>query len=242
MKNINRRNWSLDGNKASVSLMNLHAKFEVLKNDNSIYYQLVVTDSNMDTLTFNFYTLEDVISFTENVVSECRTKEDVLNQYQQMYEEGEFRLPGGMKPPKKNKISLTPNEVDEALVGYFGEGKDYRISVKDEEPYIDFEGNPKVPIYLVEHIDFEGAKKEISYMLTDSDIKHALAHYIDFYGYDLEDFKYIGGIHHTGYFFDEDKPYYEGIELTVKEKQKEQPKKLKKTKNKKNDIMKKKEV
>lgn len=228
MKNIELNHWGVENNKASISLSHLHAKFNVLKNDEYIYFQLIVTDSNMQTLTFNFYTLEDVITFTENVVSKCWINEEVTSKYQQMLDDGEFRLPGGMKAPKKEKITLTPNDVDEALIGYFGDGKNYRVSVR-EELSVDFHGNPKILFYLTEHLDQERIKNE--YLLTESDLKTALAHYVDFYGYDLNGFKYIGGVHRVGYYFDEDTPHYEGIELKVtpKEKVQESPKKLIKT-------------
>jgi len=221
MKNIEFNNWSVINDKASISLSHLHAKFNVLKNDKFIYFQLTVTDSNMQTITFNFYTLEDVISFTENVVSKCWTNEEVITRYQQMFENGEFRLPGGLKPPKKEKITLTPDEVGKAIIGYFGDGKDYRVSVRDKLS-VDFYGNPKMNFYLIEHLDYDGIKKDIEHLLTDGDIKIALANYVDFYGYDLDNFKYIVGFDRTGYYFDEDTPHYEGIELRVTHREKEQ--------------------
>ncbi len=227
MKNINLGHWGVSGNSATISLPHLHAKFNVLKNDTFIYFQLIVTDSSMETLDLNFYTLEDVIMFTEDVVNKCFSKEDVLDKYQQMCKGGVFRLSGGMKPPKGNTITLTPDEVNQAIIEYFGSKKNYRISVK-EQVYIDFYGQQQINFYLTEHLDYDGIKKDIKCMLTEGDIKNALSAYVDFYSYELIDFKYIGGIHRTGYYFDEDTPYYEGIKLNVKQKNISNGKRLKK--------------
>lgn len=227
MKNINLSNWSVSVNIATVSLPSLHSKVSILKNTEFIYFQLTVTDSNMEILTFNFNTLEDVIMFTEDVVYKCSSKEEVLDKYQQMYKEGLFRLPGGIKTPKRNTITLTPDEVDQAIIEYFGSGKSYRISVK-EKVYLDFHGQQQISFYLTEHLDYDGIKKDIGYMLTEDCIKNALSAYVEFYGYELVDFKYVGGIHKVGYYFDEDTPYYEGIMLNVKQKDVSNKKRLKK--------------
>lgn len=220
MKSINLDHWFVSGNNLSISLLNLHANIKVLKNDKFIYYQLVVTDRNMETLVFNFYTLEDVLSFTIDVVSKCKTRKEVLEKYEMMYEEGMFSLPGGMKKPKNETIYLNRDEVEDALVNHFGKGKNYSVSI-DEEMYLDFKGNPKISFYLTEHLDYDGIKKDIRYMLTESDIKNALEDYVNHYGYELNNFKYVGGVHRVGYCFDEDTPYYEGIKLKVSQKNNE---------------------
>ncbi len=231
MKNIEFNNWSINNNKASISLLHLHAEFNVLTNDKSIYFQLIVTDSNVKTTTFNFYTLEDVISFTEDIVSKCMTNEEVTILYKQMLENGDFRLPCGLKTPKKGKITLTPFDVDEAITRYFGNGKNYRVSVR-EKLSTDFYGNSKILFYLIEHLEYNGFKKDIEYLLTDGDLKKALSNYADSYGYDLDNFQYIGDINKPGYYFGEDTLNYEGIELKVthREKNEEDVKKLVKTK------------
>ena len=58
-------------------------------------------------------------------------------------------------------------------------------------------------------------------MLTEDDLRRVLSHYADSFNYDLEDYKYIGGIHRVGYYFSEDTPHYDGIKLFVKEKNNE---------------------
>ena len=218
MEFITLDHFGVDGNKASISLPHLHAQFNVLKTDEYIYYQLIVNDSNMKEITMKFYTLEDVIGFIQNVVSNSWTNEEVLNKYNEMKEEGKLRLPGGLQPPQKGKIKVSPDEIEYAIIDYFGSGKDYKVSVR-EDLYVDEERNPQIKFYLVEH--YEDINKNIEYLLTETDLKRALANYISDNGYQLNDFKYIGGVRKFGYFVDKDMAYFEGIELSVSEKVKE---------------------
>ena len=216
MEFITLDHWGIEGNKASISLPHLHAQFNVLKGEGYIYYQLVVNDSEMKKITMNFYTLEDVTGFIQNVVSNSWTNEEVLEKYNEMKEEGKFRLPGGLQPPQKGKMRISPDEIEYAIIDYFGSGKDFKVSVR-EDLYVDEKRNPQIKFYLVEHYD--DINKKIEYLLTETDLKRALANYISDRGYELNDFKYIGGVRKFGYFVDEDKAYFEGIELSVSEKE-----------------------
>ena len=56
--------------------------------------------------------------------------------------------------------------------------------------------------------------------LNYNDIFIPLKKYADSSGYELNSFKYCGGIRHVGYFTDEDTPYFAGIRLFMKEKNK----------------------
>lgn len=208
--------WTVDGNKASIALPHLYAQFNILKNEEYIYYQLVLNDSDMKQITMNFYTLEDVTGFIQNVVSNCKTNEKVLEKYNEMKEEGKFRLPGGLQPPQKGKMKVSPDEIEYAIIDYFGSGKDYKVSVR-EDLYVDEKRTPQIKFYLVEH--YEDLNKKIEYLLTETDLKRALANYISAQGYELINFKYIGGVRRVGYFVDEDTAYFEGIELSVSEKE-----------------------
>ena len=218
MEFITLDHWGVDGNKASIALPHLHAQFNVLKTDEYIYYQLVVNDSDMKQITMNFYTIEDVMGFIQNVVSNSWTNKEVLDRYNEMKEEGKFRLPRGLKQPQKGKIMLSPDDIEEAIIQYFGNGKDYKVSVR-EDLYVDDNRSPQIKFYLIEH--FDEINKDIEYLLTETDLKMSLANYISDNGYDLNDFKYVGGVRKVGYFVDEDMAYFEGIELNVSEKVKD---------------------
>ena len=76
---------------------------------------------------------------------------------------------------------------------------------------------------LIQHLRNDIHKKEkIMHLLTDTNtqLKNALNNYVKTYNYEVIDFKYIGGVHKVGYFIEEDTPYYDGIQLNVKKKEK----------------------
>ncbi len=219
MKNINLKNWIIDGNNASVSLMNLYANVSVLKNDDYIFYELTVTENNMKSINLKFYSLEDVVFFVEDNIKKCFTNQEVMDKYQNMKDEGLFSFPGGIKTPKGNTISLTPDEVDAVLFDYYAKEKSYRVSI-NEEHYINADGEHDIAFYMTKHINNNGIKKDFKYMLSKTDIKKALLDYINYYNYELADDDYK-----INYFKDGDF-HYDGIILNVKEKEK--PKVLKK--------------
>ena len=207
-------------NQISISLMRFYVRIKICHNKEDLIFPLEVYSDSKLLLSFNFYNLEDAISFTQKVINKCRTKEEIGKKYKEMFINNEFALPKGMKKEEDNKIALIAEEVEQAIIEYFSSGKNYRISVQ-EELTID-NGNPHINFYLIEHLDYDGIKKDYKTCLTRGDLQNALSSYIEFYGYELIDFKYMGGVHHVGYYCDEDTPYYEGIELTVKEKKKDQ--------------------
>ena len=216
MEYITLNHWDVDRNKASISLPHLYASFNVLKDGEYIYYQLEVNDRDLKKITMDFYTLEDVMGFVQKVVSKSRTNEEVLNKYNEMKEDEQFRLPGGLKAPEKGKIIVSSDEIKEAITEYYDIGKNYKVSVR-EDTYVDYNGNPQINYYLVEH--YYNKNREFEYKLTKTDIKKVLANYIGKNGYELNDFKYLGGVHRVGYFIDEDTVYFEGIELNVSKKE-----------------------
>ncbi len=192
MENITLNHWEVERNKVSIALSHLNASFSVLKDGEYIYYQLEVNDRDMKKITMDFYTLEDVMGFIQNIVSKSRTNEEVLNKYNEMKENEQFRLPGGLKTPEKGKIIVSPEEIKEAITDYYDVGKNYKVSVR-EDIYVDYNGHPQINYYLVEH--YYNKNREFESMLTGTDIKKALANYIGKNGYDVNDFKYIGGVH-----------------------------------------------
>ncbi len=219
MKKIDLDHWGIADNKASISLLHLHAKFDVFKNDEYVFYRVIITDNKMKTLTFNFYTLEDTFYFIEDVVSKSWTLDEVVSRYQELFNIGSFSLPGGMKPPKKDIISLNEDQIDKILGDYFGDGKCYDVSIS-HEPFINYAGEPEVTYYITEHIKMNDILKDYQYALTIGDIDNAMSAYVEKNGYELVDFKFVGGVHRVGYTFDEDTAYYEGMELRVTKKEK----------------------
>jgi len=221
MEYIKLNNWCIDANKAVIALLRFHVELNILKKDNCILFKLTVTDSDMENITFNFYSLEDAISFTQETISKCSTKDEIRKEYQKKIEKGEFRLPGGIKPPKSEKLLLNKNEVDEILIDYYSKGKNYSVSIRNDI-YIDYYKKPKISFYLTEHLDYDGIKKDIEYMLTEYDLKTALNDYMNSYGYEVDNFNYI----YTYECDEKDITKYEGIELKLKRNDLEHNKKL----------------
>jgi len=215
MEEYGKIRWFAKENQVTASLMQWAVSIDFCHNGENLYFPLKVYRDGKELLTFNFYTYEDAISFTNHVINKYNTTEEIIEKYKEMFSENRFKLPKSIGQVRDDKISLTPDEVDQAIVEYFGGDKEYPVSCK-EELTMDKNGL-NIAFYLIEHTRIDGVRRDISTMLTKGDLMNALGAYIDFYGYELLDFKYIGGIHRIGYFFDEDKPHYDGIELKVKE-------------------------
>lgn len=81
MKRIDLDHWFVGDNKLSISLMKFFVRITICKNDDYIFYGLEVYDDNRVCLIFNFYSLEDAIKFTEEVIAKCFEKEEIINAY-----------------------------------------------------------------------------------------------------------------------------------------------------------------
>ncbi len=213
MEELNKIRWFVKKNRVSASLMRYVVSIDFCHNGTNLFFPLKIYRDGKELLTFNFYTYEDAIGFTNNVINKKETIEEILETYQEMFSDNKFDCPNE-ENVKSNSITLTRDEVDQAIVEYFGSGKEYPVSCKEELTM-----NKKgvdLAFYLIEHTREDGVRRDISTRLTKGDLMNALRAYIEFYGYELLDFKYIGGIHRAGYFIDEDTPHYDGIELKVK--------------------------
>ena len=87
------------------------------------------------------------------------------------------------------------------------------LSIERDQPKIDF--------YLIEHLRYGDVEEIAKTKLTNGDLYKAFKYYFEDLDYDVKGFKYIGGIHRVGYYFDEDTPHYDGVRLEVIEKEKE---------------------
>lgn len=219
MEEFGKIRWFIKNNEVSASLMHWYVKIAIYHNGENLYFPLSVYNDGQKILTFNFYTFEDAIGFTNNVVNKCWTSNEIVEKYQEMFDSFEFKNPNASKEEVEvKKIILNPDEVKKTIVEYFGRDKEYLISCKEK---LTVNGDtPDMVFYLIEHLIIDGNKRDISTRLTNGDLMHALDDYAKHYGYELTDFKYIGGIHHVGYYFDENTPYYNGIEMEVKKKDK----------------------
>ena len=80
MINISNNNWFIDGNKLCISLMNYYVLIDISDEDYLLYNLSVIKDGK-ELLTFIFYTLEEAVDFTENVIKNSKCEEEILNAY-----------------------------------------------------------------------------------------------------------------------------------------------------------------
>ena len=212
MKNLELDHWYIKDNELSISLMRHHVSIGILRNDKNIFYQLGVIDSNRESLLFNFYTLEDAVRFTEDVISKCMNNKEILKQYKELLYNEQFVNVDGLRV-ENEKINLSKMDVLNIITSYYGEGKEYDVSTR-MDLYLDGD-KINIVFYIVEKYD--SVTNEIR--LTEGDLENVFKDYLSNTNYDFVDFKYVGGIRRVGYFVDEDTPYFEGIELSVKQKE-----------------------
>ena len=211
MEEFGKTRWFIKGNEISASLMHWYVSIDLSMNSNNCCIPLEIYSDGQKLLKLSFKTFEEAVGFTNNVVDKAWELQEIKDSYQELY--------GIVVEDEEEKTSekdLTPTEVDQAILRYFGEGKNYRISLI--ENIVNVNGNLDMEFYLIEHIDDNGNKETNHIRLTRGDLKNALNAYVELDGFELVDFAYIGGIHHVGYFIDEDTPHYDGIHLDIKKK------------------------
>ena len=84
-------NCHVKDNKISRNFLCFHVNIEIKTNSDGLYYQLEVSSNNKTMLIFKFYTLEDAVSFTNNVICRCTMKEEILEEYRNLHEHGVFK-------------------------------------------------------------------------------------------------------------------------------------------------------
>ena len=189
--------WNVGKNELSISLIDYYVKISINNDLGRLYYSLTVVDSDMRELNLLFRSLEDAVEFTEDKIVHCDTFSEILEFYKDM-------ILNNNNIEVHNKISLTPDEVDQAIIEYFSVGKDNRVYVENTlemENYC-----PRILYHLVEYINIDGNLHKVKKLLTEYDLKNALSKYIDLYNYELVSYKC------------NNLPHYEGIDLVVKEK------------------------
>ena len=97
MSRIELNHWYIKDNELSISLMKFYTKIKILKNDQIIYYQLYVKGNEDKELTFNFYTIEDAILFTEQAIAKSHDTDEILGKYISMFENEKFKSPYSKK-------------------------------------------------------------------------------------------------------------------------------------------------
>ena len=212
MGKIDLSHWFVGENSLSNSLLNFWVDINIKSDNNNIYAQLEIIDGNMQRFVFDFATLEEAVNFTENVINKYKSIQKIAIIYEDEYSKKSKKNRNRNKN-KDIKIALTPDEMEQAIIDYFGFNKNYRISVV-EKVGVD-KGNIDVKYYLLEHVGYSGLNKDNKILLTEGDLRKVLNKYIKLYNYELVDFEYLGDVYNST---SENSIYYNGVELSVKEK------------------------
>ena len=161
MKRVSLNHWYVEDNRLEISLMWFHVSIDV--GSNGCF--LTVVEDGTNKTSFYFNNLEGAIDFTEKFIASCKDVELIKETYKIITQ-------GGSK-----EVMLYPEEVDQALLEYFSEGRDYRVSVKEE---LSIEDNqPKIDFYLIEHLKYGDAEENVKTLLTNEDLLKAFNKYLE---------------------------------------------------------------
>ena len=105
MRKIELNHWFVEDNELSISLMRYFVKISICQNDKFIFYRLEVFKESKSALTFNFYSLSDAIKFTEEIIQKCTKTSEIVEEYINRFEAGEYN-----QKNKKGKIKSKKRE------------------------------------------------------------------------------------------------------------------------------------
>ena len=83
MKPLQLNHWYVQDNKLSISLLRYYVSIEMVM-DGTVSFLMKVYDGEGECLVFHFSTLEEAVTFTEDVISNKRLMGDITNSYQKI--------------------------------------------------------------------------------------------------------------------------------------------------------------
>ena len=205
-----KTNLDIMENKIILNTMKFYTEINVKNSGGMVFFQLKIVNNNMEETLLNFSTLEDAIKFVENVVKKSNSIEEIIKKYFDVFKNSITEEVEDIP-----EIDLSVSQVKEAIIDYYGNDKDHALYAF-ENVYMRG-GEAQVDFYLNEHVSKGNAYNT---KISQEELGFILQMYAAKKGYELLDFKYIGGVHRVGYFFDEDTPYLQGIRLYVKKLEK----------------------
>ena len=87
MQRINLNHWFVRGNQLSISLLHFFVNINVYFDGNNVLFKLRVHNGKEGELLFDFDSLEKAISFTENVISNSNSYDNIQGIYNKYYQE-----------------------------------------------------------------------------------------------------------------------------------------------------------
>ena len=101
MNLIKLDHWFINDNELCISLMNYTVGIYITINDNELCYVLKIVDIKGDELVLNFDTIEDAISFTEDVIYYSSDIDSIEIKCNGIYEDKVKKLERGKYGSKK---------------------------------------------------------------------------------------------------------------------------------------------
>ena len=98
---------------------------------------------------------------------------------------------------------------------YLKEKTYFNIAIEMKIKETEHGETPDMTIYLERTI----LGDKVRTPLTEDEVKKVLASYAETPKESLSSYLYVGGIHHTGYFVEEDEAYFTGVMIYTKEKE-----------------------
>lgn len=83
MKRLELNHWFSKDNNLNISLMRFYVEINIEDN----LFKMKIYDSNQDKVLLNFNTLEESISFTEDIINKCHTTQEIIDKYNELYKE-----------------------------------------------------------------------------------------------------------------------------------------------------------
>lgn len=83
---IELNHWFVNDDELSVALMRFYVRISIcLDLDDRVFYVLTVNNSNKENMYLYFPSLEDAIYFTENVINDSETLDEIRDSYNNKY-------------------------------------------------------------------------------------------------------------------------------------------------------------
>ena len=206
MEKTELRNFNVDNN----CLIFKHGQLEttitpILLGDNINFFLNVYDKTHNKDFRLYFCSLEHAIIFVQNVVSKSKNIGDVINVYSEMIRSND----------EAHTMYFSETRVLGIISNYFCSGKQYK-TMPYKKLYLE-NGEPKVRFYIREEYA-KGIQHDNP--LTEHDLISALNDYLKKFNCEVDHFEYVGGVHHVGYYYDEDTPYFEGLNVYTKDLEK----------------------